>query len=253
MRKLGFAVAGVQKGGTTTLAKLLNHHAGLQMASVKETHFFDNERHDWTSGDYSPLNARFPNDDDRLRGEATPITLYWRPAVRRMRAYNPDLKLILLLRDPVERAFSNWRHVYAMGREPLPFAEAIRAGRARVTEQAEMEGLQRMYSYVERGQYAPQLDHLLAHFPRAQIHCQTTESFTKDQAAGLAQIADFLGVGSFPGETPVLHENPARPVDYPSVLTAEDAGYLRELFRPDIAAAEAFLGRSIPEWSAGRA
>lgn len=248
-RKLDFAVAGVQKGGTTTLAKLLRHHPRIQMASVKETHFFDDEGRDWSISDYEALHARFPADDERLRGEATPITLYWKPAIRRMQTYNPDLKLILLLRDPVERAYSSWKHVYGMGRDSMPFSQAIREGRERVRNEPETEGLHRLYSYVERGQYAEQLAHLTRYFPRAQIHCDTTEAFVEDQSAGLARIAAFLRIDDFPDGVPILHENRARDLDYPSELVDEDIAYLREIFAADIKAARDFYGAPLRGWT----
>src|SRR5664279_605597 len=100
---LSFVIGGVMKGGTCTLDAIFRIHPQIQMASLKETHFFDDDKHDWANPDYRVLDAFYPVDDDRLRGEATPITAYWPPAVRRLHAYNPDIKIILLLRDPVTR------------------------------------------------------------------------------------------------------------------------------------------------------
>src|SRR5579872_1958564 len=99
--KLNFVIGGAQKCGTTTLYHIFLCHPQIQMATLKETHFFDDESRDWQNPDYSELDSYFSTDDNRLRGEATPITLYWRPAIRRLRDYNPNLKFIFLLRDPV--------------------------------------------------------------------------------------------------------------------------------------------------------
>src|SRR5262249_47450812 len=151
---------------------ILRQHPQIQMAAVKETHFFDDEQRDWESPDYSGLHAHFLAGDNRLRGEATPITMYWRPAVRRLHRYSSEIRIILILRDPVTRAFSNWRQERAEGRETLPFSEAIRSGRARLFDQGTAEGLHRYYSYVERGWYGEQLKYLFAHFPKHQIHCE---------------------------------------------------------------------------------
>jgi hypothetical protein len=246
-RKLDFVIAGAQKGGTCTLDAIFRKHPQIQMARRKETHFFDDEKHHWEAPDYDKLDAYFPRLDDRLRGEATPVTLYWRPAIRRLHQYNPDIKLILLLRNPVERAFSHWRMEYSTGRDSMPFSAAIREGRNRVQSQAEVEGLHRYFSYVERGLYGQQLTYLLDYFPRQQIHWEIAEEFFADQAATLQRLATYLAIRPFRALAAV-HKYSGRAFAAPSTLSGDDVQYLSELFREDIAAVEAFLGRSIPEW-----
>jgi len=245
--RLAFVLGGAQKSGTTTLDAILRHHPQLQMARIKETHFFDDESRDWSRPDYAELHSCFV-DDARLRGESTPVTLYWRPAIRRLRAYNPDIKLIFLLRDPVTRAFANWKKEYAAGLETLPFAAAIRAYPGRVRDSAETEGLHRVHSYVERGFYGAQLAYLSGFFPKAQVHCEIYESFYADREAGLARIAAFLGIAPFPAPIPDLRKHPSKEAAYPSALTQDDSAFLHGLFRDDIARVESFLGRPIPQW-----
>jgi hypothetical protein len=247
-RPLHFVIGGAQKSGTCTLYRILRRHRGVQMASVKETHFFDDEGRDWRAPDYGALDAHFLPADGRIRGESTPITLYWRPAIARLAACNPDLKLIFLLRNPVERAFSHWRHEWALGRETLPFAEAIRSGRRRVTEEAEPHGLHRIYSYVERGLYASQLKHVLGVFPPRNVHCEIFEDFFAARAAGLARIASFLGIGPFPSALPDIHAYRAKDVAYPSHLTHDDLAYLSEVYRDDIAQLQILLERPVDRW-----
>lgn len=246
-RKLDFVIAGAQKAGTSTLDALLRFHPQIQMASRKETHFFDDESLNWEAPDYGKLDGYFTEAHQGLRGEATPITMYWRPAVRRLHDYNPDIKLIVLLRNPIERAFSNWCMEYSAGRETMPFSNAIREGRDRVRLQAEREGLNRYCSYVERGFYGRQLEHLRDYFPQRQIHCEISEEFFSDQTATLQRLAAFLEIQPFPPVSP-LHARPRQAFPYPSMLSADDIAYLSALFRDDIRLAEAFLGRSIPEW-----
>jgi hypothetical protein len=246
--KLDFVIAGTQKGGTSTLDAIFRSHPQIQMASTKETHFFDDENQDWDQPDYGKLDAWFPAVDDRLRGDATPITLYWRPAIRRLRKHNRDIKLIILLRDPIERTFSNWRKEYSRGADSVVFRDAIRSGRNRVTLEAETEGLHRIFAYVERSQYAKQLAYLLEYFPREQVHCELSENLFVDQAMALSRLSAFLGIDPFPADLPFVHENPGRQFEYPSTLSSEDVAYLSELFRDDVAAVEAFLGRPVSEW-----
>jgi hypothetical protein len=245
-RKVDFVIAGVQKGGTCTLDWIFRQHPQLQMATVKETHFFDDESHNWEAPDYARLDAFYAAEDQRLRGEATPITAYWRPAIQRLHKYNPAVKLILLLRDPVARAFSNWCKEYSIGRETMPFGNAIREGRDRVRCEAEVDGLHRYFSYVERGFYGQQLANLLDCFRPGQIQCLVSEEFFADQAATLQSLAAFLEIEPFP-DLPPVHKNPGRDFAYPSKLS-DDAPYLSALFRDDIAAVERFLARPIPAW-----
>lgn len=246
--KLAFVVGGAQKSGTTTLDAILRRHPQLQMARIKETHFFDDETRDWSRPDYAALHGHFDEADARLRGEATPITLYWRPAIRRLHAYNPGVKIVLMLRDPVARAFANWKKEYAAGLDTMPFAAAIRAFPRRVREASETEGLDRVVSYVERGFYGQQLAYLTSVFPRANVHCEIYETFFRDRARGLDRIARFLGIAPFADTIPDLRRHPAKDLAYPSALTQGDVTYLSALYRDDIRAVEAFVGRPIPEW-----
>ena len=246
--RLSFVVGGAQKSGTTTLDALLRLHPALHMARKKETHFFDDETLDWNTPEYGRLDAFYDGEDGRMRGESTPITLYWRPALRRLVRYNSGIKIVLLLRDPVTRAFAQWKKSFAEGRETLTFADAIRAFPGRVQSMAETEGLERHFSYVERGFYGGQLAHMASLVPRANIHCEIFEEFVDRRDAALERIAAFLGIAPFPQGLPDLHRHPAIARDYPSELSAEDRAYLRALYRDDTTALEAFLRRPVPAW-----
>ena len=247
--KLAFVIGGAQKSGTTTLDAIFRRHPALQMARIKETHFFDDESLDWSQPDYSRLHRHFDAEDGRLRGEATPITLYWRPAIRRLHAYNPSVKIVLMLRDPVTRAFANWKKEHAAGLDAMLFEDAIRAYPERVRASAETEGLHRVISYVERGFYGSQLAYLARYFPKENVHCEIYEEFFADRTAGLERVAGFLGVGPFPASIPDLRRHASKDVAYPSTLRPEDAQDLGRLYRDEIAAVEAFLGRPVPAWT----
>lgn len=143
MERLSFLIAGVQKAGTTALDDYLRRHPQLSMAGGKEVHFFDREVGiDWRDPDYGVLHALF-RDDGGLRGESTPITLYWTPAHYRILRYNPDMRFIILLREPGARAFSHWRMNITRGLDDISFSEAIREGRRRVLDDPIQSGLAR--------------------------------------------------------------------------------------------------------------
>lgn len=194
--QVGFLVAGVQKGGTTALYDYLAEHPALNLSMEKEPHFFDDDRGvDWSDPDYALYDAAFM-DRPGLRGEATPIYLYWPTCLERIARYNPAMRLILLFRDPVERAWSHWRMEHARGWETEPFGWCIREGRARVDDPA-APGCHRVFSYVERGFYAAQLERTWARFPIEQVLCLRSQDLENDPDGTLALICAFLGIESF--------------------------------------------------------
>lgn len=133
--KVSFLIAGTQKGGTTSLDAWLRQHPGLVMATRKEPHHFDNDGL-FADGATPPGHvyaAHFPASPSGLpRGEATPITLWWPNALRRAQAYNPEFRIIVLLRCPLQRAWSHWRMERARGKDSLGFTAAVAGEEARI-------------------------------------------------------------------------------------------------------------------------
>lgn len=246
-KKVRFLVGGVQKGGTTALFRYLADLPQLSLATVKETHFFDDETDvDWSDPDYHRFHAMFPPDDGRPRGEATPIYIYWPGCLERIARYNPDIRLIFIFRDPVERAWSHWRMEYARGWETEPFAWAIREGRARV-DSPEAPGHHRVFSYVERGFYAAQLERVYRLFDPGQVLLLSSEALKHQPDAVLARVCRF--VGAPPPDAPVglRRELVGKAMDYGSSLTEADRDYLGALYADDQAAFTAMTGLQLRE------
>ena len=167
---VNFFIAGVQKCGTTALDHYLREHPQIQMASTKEVHYFDDDTIDWETRDYSPLETQFDwSLPTLIRGEATPIYVYWPNALERLRRYNADAKLIIGLRHPSFRAFSHWRMEFLRGADSLKFEEAI-SWNARGRVRAAPGGAHRIFSYIERGLYSVQVRKLLTMFPRERVY-----------------------------------------------------------------------------------
>jgi hypothetical protein len=235
--KVSFLVAGVQKGGTTALFDYLAEHPSLSLPAIKEAHFFDDELGvDWRDPDYGRYHALF--DDDlaegpvRLRGEATPIYVYWPGSLERIAAYNPAMRLILIFRDPIERAWSHWKMEYARGAETRPFAWCIREGRDRVAESPDTPGFHREYSYVERGFYGEQVQRLLRLFPRDQVLFLRSEDLRAEPARILCKVCDFLNAPRFM-HVGQKQSHVSKDIDYGELINQADRSYLREVFSQD--------------------
>jgi hypothetical protein len=245
--KVGFLIAGTQRAGTTTLRKYLFHHPDLCMPARKELHFFDDDKV-WQSPppDYAPYHAAFPvKPSHRLLGEATPIYMYWKPALPRIRDYNPEMKLIMLLRNPITRAYSHWNFERYRGRESLPFREALLAEPSR-TEKARPAQL-RNESYIQRGMYTGQLAELWRFFPPEQTLVLRFDDLRRAVKPLCAQIARFLAIRPF---VPV-REVVSNAREYASPLSVEDRNYLAGIFEEEIRSLERLLGWDCSDWLAG--
>jgi len=234
-KRVGFLIAGVQKAGTTALFDYLAEIPALELPAVKEAHFFDDEQTvDWSAPNYSPYHALF-GDHDRMWGEATPIYLYWPNALDRIRAYNPAMKLVLLFRDPIERAWSHWKMEYARGKESEPFDWCIREGRARMAKGTPYPGFHRVYSYVERGFYGRQLARALTLFPREQILLLDQDELRRDPTTIIDAICAFLGVARPPAQITPRISRPAADIVYPTTLSDSDVIFLQRQYADEMA------------------
>ncbi|MFD1939276.1 sulfotransferase family protein [Nonomuraea mangrovi] len=199
-----FLVIGAPKTGTTALHTALQRHPDLYLSAVKEPkHFLTDgppparggpgdaetyREHVWRREDYEALFAAAP--PGTLRGESTPFYLYDLDAQRRIRAAVPHARLIVILRDPVERAHSNWTHLWSAGLEPV--GDVVRAcaqERRRIAA-----GWAHFWHYVGLGRYGEQLSHLFTLFPREQVLTFRYRDLVDRPAQTLDLICGFLGV-----------------------------------------------------------
>jgi hypothetical protein len=240
--------AGVQKGGTTSLFAHCREHPELVPPRVKEPHFFDDETVDWSQPDYGRLDALYPDAADAVIGkrfDSTPIYSFWPPSAGRIAAYNPEARIAVLFRDPIERAWSHWVMEFGRGYETLQFGDAIRQGRERLASASGTSQEARVYSYVERGFYAEQVERLLQLFPRDQLLFLRSKDLADGHQDVLARIAGFLDIGSFPASAPKREH--VMPWGLPSVSPV-DVGHLRGLFRDDVLAFSRLSGVDVSDW-----
>jgi hypothetical protein len=240
-------IGGVQKAGTTSLFRYLQEHpALLAPRQRKELHFFDDETLDWSKPQYELLHDAFSGmGTGRKAFEATPIYIFWPPSLERIRSYNSEMKLIFLFRDPIERAWSQWKMEISRRRETLPFDVAIRGGRQRLQNCGSLDQPWRLFSYVERGLYSHQVKNALRLFPRDQLLFLRSNDLKNDHVGTLRTIAEFIGIDEFPSTAARL-DHRSQPVGYR--LNAIDIEFLREVFYQDVLAFSKLVGLEVADW-----
>jgi hypothetical protein len=199
-----FLVIGAPKAGTTALHAALAQHPGLYMSPIKEPkHFLTDgppptrggpgdvqtyREHVWRRADYEALFDAAP--PGTLRGESTPLYMYDRDAMRRIREAIPDAKLIAIVRDPVERSHSNWTHLWSAGLEPIgDFVQACAEEQRRIDA-----GWASFWHYTGLSRYGEQLERVFSLFPRDQVLVIRYRQLVDEPAKTLDEIFAFLGV-----------------------------------------------------------
>ncbi len=228
-----FFVAGAPKAGTTALHAALARHPGLYLSAVKEPKFFLTDgppptqggpgdaktyaEQVWRRADYEALFD--PAPPCTLRGESTPFYLYNQAAQRRIRELIPHARMIVVLRDPIERAHSNWTHLWSAGLDPVQdFVRACEAEDQRVAA-----GWADFWHYKRLGLYGAQVQHLYSVFPADQVLLLRYRDLLEDPADVLNRICAFLGVSQgllseLPRENVTAHPDQSRRHRYLSVL-----------------------------------
>lgn len=243
--KLDFIVIGAQKAGTTALYKYLKQHSKISLSEEKELHFFDNEViFKKKEVSYFNLHKHFKKSfKNKVYGEITPIYIYWKHSIERIHKYNPKIKLIAILRNPIDRAFSHWNMETLRGIEKEDFFECIKLevenrNNNNITQD-------RIRSYVERGIYSEQIERILQHFPKEQILFIKYDDFFNDQEITINKIFDFLSVDLtlFKYQKKVIHK-----LSYERKITKIEEDFLSDFFSPEIEKVENLLGWDCSNW-----
>jgi hypothetical protein len=224
-----FFVIGAPKAGTSALHAALATHPDLYLSPVKEPKYFlcgdvpptrgqngPGDAHSarewiWRRDRYEALFA--PAPEGVPKGESTPFYLYELDAQRRIAEAVPHAKLIAIVRDPVDRAYSNWMHLWSDGLEPIPdFLDACAAEDERIER-----GWAPFWHYKAQGRYGEQLQRLHELFPAEQIHVLRYRDLVDAPGSTLDSIAAFLDVG--PGRMTLPGPENTRPFAAPGWRT----------------------------------
>ena len=204
-----FLIIGTQRGGTTSLYNYLNECPRIAPATLKEVHFFDTNFQKgvaWYRAQFPLSLKKYPGGDRNkqalITGEASPYYLFHPHAPARVAQVVPSVKLIALLRNPVERAYSHYCFEVEMGHEKLSFEEALAQEEARTQEESARIIVDERYhsynhqhyTYLARGIYADQLERWLKVFPKEQLLVIKSEDFYGDPTASIQQVLKFLDI-----------------------------------------------------------
>lgn len=253
-----FLIVGAQRCGTTSLFKTLAQHPAVLPAVLhKGVHYFDKHYGRgmaWYRGHF-PLQASAWRAERRtgtrpVTGESSPYYMFHPLAGQRIASDLPGVRLVVLLRDPVERAYSAYTHERARGYESETFERALELEPARVAGEYDRFVADPFYdshhlqhnAYLTRGQYVEQLERLERLVGRERIHAVDSQQFFTDPAPAYAGVLDFLGLPPHP-ETQFDRHN-ARPR---AALSPELRERLEEHFRPYDERLGRWLGET-PGW-----
>lgn len=235
-----YFIIGGQKCGTTSLYFYLIQHPSILPASKKEIHYFNRvkNRHKGEKWYRSHFPAAIRLKTSRrqfITGEATPLFYHYH-APQLIAEMNPDIKLILLLRDPIDRAFSHYQHNHRRHIEHLSFSDAVRREKKRI--QAEIDRTKQdptysssayhRYSYLYRGYYALHLKRWFKFFPREQFLIIDSQEFDRFRDTILAKVMGFL-------DLPQADFNTRRSWNitrYSQSLPRDIQAYLKSHFQP---------------------
>ncbi|MBL1208673.1 MAG: sulfotransferase domain-containing protein [Geminocystis sp. GBBB08] len=212
MKKPDFLIIGVQRGGTSSLFRYLMEHPQIASPVDKEIHFFDlhfQKGWDWYLQQF-PFLTNNKNDDifsekKIITGEASPYYIFHPLVAQRVKEYCPDIKLIVLLRDPVDRAISHYHHCIRFNLENLPLKEALKLEKDRLKGELEKFYQDENYysynhqhlAYISRGKYIEQLKHWRQYFASEQFLILQSEKFYKNPTNTLKKVTNFLAIDNF--------------------------------------------------------
>lgn len=252
-RPFSFCIAGVQKAATSSLSAMLDRHRMIQAAPRKEMHLFDQEDRDWSTVRLSDYTVPAKRARHQLVGDATPLYLWWPQGLERIHRYNPEMKVIAVFRDPLERLFSQW--VMVANRWPDKARDwpefltwlAPDGLQDRIPEGLDVHAF-RMHSGVVRGYYGAQLAKALRIFGPDQVRVLEFRALLADHRAALDTITDFLGIHRYHRYPELPHAMAGHSRAAGTAPTGDDIRTLVERYRDDFAEFRELSGLEVSHW-----
>jgi len=199
-----FIIVGAMKSGTTSLFHYLAAHPQVVAPQHKEIHFFDNQYEkgeNWYRRHF-PLRVTMRLKENAITGESSPYYMLHPLAAKRIREVVPEIRLIFLLRDPVERAISHYFFMRRFGEEDRSFEEAVRESHSRVKEEeakvrkgeVNKSWTHQMYSYISKGRYNEQIKRYEKEFGIGNIKLVKSRRLFNNTEEVYREVCSFLGI-----------------------------------------------------------
>ncbi|MCX6307175.1 MAG: sulfotransferase domain-containing protein [Bacteroidetes bacterium] len=246
-----FLIIGAAKSGTTSLIADLKSHPGIYTPGAELNYFshFFGKGAEWYCSQF--------NQPGKIQGEKSTSYLYETTCHERIFQHNPGMKLIVLLREPVKRAFSNWTMRYMQSR----LLKQVHTFNSRNPGKIENIGFSHLFHHYlscqpdstrrgepldifGRGLYIEQIEHLLGIFPPEQLLILISEQYFQKPAESLLKVSRFFNISEFPAG----HHAWKRKSSYPVKLDEQLAFEIHKYYKPFNERLFAFLGREIEEW-----
>lgn len=193
-KKVDFFCVGVQKAGTSTLHTILKNSPEIFLPEGKETKFFVDEDL-YNKGYEYYFRTSYSNAKEKLLlGEVDPEYIYFPKVAQRLSIYNVYAKIIIIFRNPIDRAYSHYLMSKSRGFEKHDFLTALTLEKERLNCGSWLDRVH--YSYCDRGFYSKQLSRYLDFFPRERIFIMFFEDLINDSSELMKDLAKFIGVGS---------------------------------------------------------
>jgi hypothetical protein len=237
-----FLIIGAKKCGTTSLYAYLIQHPDVATAFRKEVNFFNHKFSEgmrWYRRHFPTVFRktfhRLVTGKPLLTGEATPDYLFFPDACEHIAALLPRARLLAILRNPVDRAYSAYQHQVRLGMESLSFEGAFRAEHEKAKTKKKVKG-----TYLGRGVYADYLERWFDRFPRDQILVVSTEELENSPAETYRRATSFLGLR----DHSLSSYKKFNAIPYPS-MAAETREELEDYYRPHNERLYEMLGRDL--------
>ncbi len=258
---VNFVLAGVQRGGSSGLYEYLSLNDEISMGKNyffhrdkpydDETKFFDQEEN--FSISYTTTFATFYGNYHKnffqkyikrntIVGSNAPIYSFWENSFKRLWFYNPKIKIIICLRNPITRAFSHWNKEVHYGREKEDFMKAILDEDKR--SKTALPYQHRFYSYIQRGYYVEQIRRVWRFFEKDQVLFVKSENLRNNPQAEIDRVCNFLGVKKIKLKDNIIDGA----VKYRRKITEEEKSYLLNIYENEIREVQKLLNWDCSDW-----
>ncbi|WP_174614760.1 sulfotransferase family protein [Virgibacillus ihumii] len=240
MKKPNFFIAGISKSGTTSLHNYLDMHPDIFMSKFKEPQFFINEilefphngPGDRTEEDIVNTEEEYENlfkgvTDEKIIGESSSDYLYYEESASKIKAYSNDAKIVLMLRNPVDRAYSAYTHLTRDGRETKSFEYALNMEEERIRNNYGC-----MWHLKAMSLYYKKVKHFIDEFGKDNVKVIIFEEFKNNSSKVLNEICDFLNIERFNyDEVKLVNYNTSGVPKNKKLLSLLQQGFLKRLIK----------------------